>query len=187
MLIMNKVVRLLLIFGGAWMLVVCIFAYLALVHPGLSTKWKQEQLPPEAVILFRLGGAGEILAETQEGNLYELDYYLRPPWKKVDEPSGITWIGMVCSPAEAEYVFQPPGEVKIEVSETCLYNESARYISFVLLENGEVWSWQRETYAYTLLAAIPLMLGGWVIGALILSIGAGLALYQKKKRNQNGP
>lgn len=178
---MNKLARLLLIAGGVWMLAVCFFAYLALIHPGLSTKWEREPLPPEPVRALRVGEAGEILVETEIGNLYELDYVLHPPWKKIDKPSGVPWIGMVCHTSEAGYVFPPPGEVKMEVSETCVYNESARYISFALLENGEIWSWQREVYAYTLMAATPLLLGGCIIGALILFTGVGLRLYWKKR------
>ncbi|MEW5939415.1 MAG: hypothetical protein AB1750_07130 [Chloroflexota bacterium] len=179
---MKKFARFLLIVGSIWMIVVCFFAYLALVHPGLSVKWKQEPLPPEPVASLKVGKAGEILAETQDGKLYEYGYHPGSPWLEVSEPSGVPSLGMYCHPAEAEYVSPPPGEVKLEISANCVYNESSVYLTFALLDNGEIWSWRREVYAYTLMAAVPLLFGGCAIGALILSVGAGLWLVQRKKR-----
>lgn len=164
------------------MILLCVLAYFVLGQPRNAAKWKQEPLPPEPVITLKVGEAGEILAETQDGKLYEYGYHPGSPWLEVSEPSGVPSLGMYCQPAGAEYVFPPPGKVELEISANCVYNESSVYLTFALMDNGEVWSWRRETYAPTLLAAIPLLLGGCAIGMLILSLGLGLWLVQRRKQ-----
>jgi hypothetical protein len=179
---MHKAARVLIIIGSGWSLLIVVWAYFALSHPRLSTKWKQEPLPPEPVSELRLGDAGEILARTQGGDLYEYVYEPQSPWIKVSNPSGVPSLGMDCYPDEAKNTFGPPGKVKSQLSEACVYNESVRYLTFVLLENGEVWSWQHEVYAYTQMALIPVLCLSCIPGGLILLLGLGLMAYQKRKR-----
>ena len=91
-------------------------------------------------------------------------------------------MGAYCTPGESNrLVLPPPGKTTSKVSETCVYNESARYLTFVLLENGEIWSWQHESYAYTGMALLSILLIAFLIGALILLLGLGLWIYRKIK------
>lgn len=173
----------LLILGSLWMILLCVGAYLGLRHPRNTEKWKQEPPPPEAISLLRLGEAGEVLAETPEGSLYEYRYAEKQPWQKVTQPSGTPSLGYHCDPSESNYsVVSPPGKVLSWVKEICVYAESAYYFEMVLLENGEIWSWQFESYAYTQMAIGTFLFIGLVVGAFILLLGAGLKIYQKVRK-----
>ena len=164
------------------MILLCVWAYFALGHPRNTQKWKQEPPPPEAFSLLRLGEAGEVLGQTADGNLYEYTYSEKQPWQKVTEPSGTPSLGYYCVAHDSNYsVVSPPGKVISWVKESCVYAESNYYFEMVLLENGEVWSWQYEVYAYTQMAVVYLLLIGLAVGALILSLGAGLKIYQRIK------
>lgn len=145
------------------------------------TQWKQEQ-PPESFSALRLGEAGEVLAETPNGALYEYAYASQQHWEKVTQPSGNPALGYDCTPGESNrWVLPPPGKIVSIVKETCVYAESAYYLEVALLENGEVWSWEHEAYAYTSLALLSMLFIASVVGALILLLGLGLWIFWKAK------
>ncbi|MCX6057684.1 MAG: hypothetical protein NTW69_05990 [Chloroflexi bacterium] len=138
---MGKTAKVFLVIGSVWIFIVCGCGYFSLIQPGIGTRWKQEPTPPERVSLLKLGDAGEIIAETTNGNLYEFNYGSNSLWKKVTQPSEVAAIGMDCSPGHTNYIVLPPPENVVSlVSENCVYMESAYHLRVALLENGEVWS-----------------------------------------------
>jgi hypothetical protein len=60
--------------------------------------------------------------------------------------------------------------------------ESAYHLEVALMENGEVWSWENERYAYTELFLMFFLAIACVAGAPILLTGMVLWVYQKVKR-----
>lgn len=179
---MNKAARSLLIIGSIWIFLVCGCAFFSLSRPGIATKWKQEHPPPEPFSALGLGEVGEVLAETPNGALYEYGYASKQRWEKVTQPSGNPALGYDCTPGESNrLVLPPPGKIVSIVKETCVYAESAYYLEVALLESGEVWSWEHESYAYTSLALLSILFIASVIGALILLLGLGLWIFWKNK------
>lgn len=169
------------------MILVCGCAFLSLFRPGIATRWRQEPSPPKPLISLALGEAGEVIASAQDGSTFEFhygNYGSDTEWVEVSEPSGNPAIGgMGCTPGNSSrLVLPPPGKVTSRVSEDCVYMESAYHLEVVLLENGEVWSWENERYAYTELFIMSVLAIACVVGALILLTGAGLWVYQKVKR-----
>jgi hypothetical protein len=180
---MGKAGRILLIIGSVWIFIICGCGYFSLIQPGIGTRWKQEPTPPERVSLLKLGNAGEIIAETTNGNLYEFTYGKNSSWKKVAQPTKVAAIGMDCSPGDANYiVLPPPGKVVSRVSENCVYIESAYHLRVALMDNGAIWSWEYEGYAYTQLAVISILSIACIVGALIIGLGLVLVVIQMMKK-----
>ena len=183
---MKKATRPLLIIGTVWMILVCGCAFLSLFRPGIATRWRQEPAPPEALSRLALGETGEVIGYSSDGAMYEFNYGSysdSSSWEKVTEPSGVAAIGEGCVSGKSNnIVLPPPGKVKSRVSENCVHIESAYHLEVALLENGDVWSWENERYAYTELFIMSVLAIACVIGTLILLTGAGLWMYQKVKR-----
>jgi len=184
---MNKASRIMFIVGGAWLALTCGCAFFSLFRPGILTRWRQEPAPPVALARLALGQAGEVVASASDGSIYEFHYgaYQSPSsWKKVTEPSGVGPVGEDCTSGDSNrIVLPPPGKVISQVSENCVYMESGYHLEVALLENGEVWSWENESYAYTQLFVMFFLAIACLIGALILLIGTGVWLYQKFKKS----
>lgn len=155
-------------------------------RPGITVRWRQESAPPEAVASIKLGEAGEVLAHASDGSIYEFGYDTPSSWEEVAQPSGSPAIGMSCVPAETSnrLVFPPPEKVVSHVRVNCVMFETAYHLEVVLLENGEVWSWEHDTYAYSELLMFFVVTACFGIGALIFMIGAGMKFYQKVKAGQ---
>ena len=169
------------------MLLTCGCAFFSLFQPGILTRWRQEPAPPAALTRLALGEAGEVLASASDGSTYEFHYgnYRSPSsWSKVDAPSGNPSISATgCTPGDGNrIVWPPPGEVVSRVRVDCVYMESAYHLEVALLENGEVWSWENERYAYTELFLMFFLAVACLAGAPILLTGVGLWVYQKVKR-----
>jgi hypothetical protein len=184
---MQKAVRPLLIIGSAWLLLVCGCAYLSLFRPGIATRWRQEPAPPEALTRLALGQAGEVVASASDGSTYEFRYgnYNSPSaWTEVSQPSGSPAINaMGCTPGDGNrIVWPPPGKATSRVRMNCVYMESGYHLEVALLENGEVWSWENERYAYAELFLMFFLALACVAGAPILLTGVGLWVVQKVKK-----
>ena len=183
---MKQTSRLFLLIGMAWMTLVCGCAALTMVWPGLFTAWDLAPTPPEALTRLYLGTAGEVLASASNGTVYEFHYgtYQSPSsWSEADQPSGSPAIGMGCSPEGGRYlVLPPPGKAISRVRENCVYMESAYHLEVVLLENGEVWTWEHERYAYTELFLMCGLLAAFVMGVPFFVMWMGLKLTQKIKK-----
>jgi len=184
---MRKATVVLLSVGSVWMCLVCICAYLSLYRPGLATRWRDEPPPPEPLMGLTLGEAGEIIGSASDGTLYEFHYgnYRSPSaWSEVDAPTGNSAISAQgCSPGDGNrIILPPPGKIRSRVREDCVYIESAYHLEVALLENGDIWSWEHERYAYTELFLMFFMFIGCGVGALILLTGTGMAIYQQFKK-----
>lgn len=181
---MGKAGRVLLIIGSVWIIIVCGCAYFSLFQVGIATRWEQVAAPPEPLSLLKLGEAGEILGQTTDGTLYEFHYGNNSTWEEIAQPSENPAIGMNCVSWAGNYlVFPPPGKVKSQVSENCVYMESAYHLELALLENGQVWVWEYERYAYTELFVMFFLATACVAGVPIVLLGLGLMIYQKIKKN----
>jgi hypothetical protein len=180
--IMDRWVNLSISIGVSWVsLVICMF-FFSLVRPGIGTRWKAEPAPPEQVSRLRLGGQGEILAQSDQGIVYEFQYGSDPAWDKVTAPSGDPAIGASCSQnSQRHLVLPPPGKVISRVGEDCVYIETAYHLEVALLENGEVWLWEHEAYAYTDLFVITFLCIAFVSGVPFLMFGLGMKIYRKLK------
>jgi hypothetical protein len=179
---MKRASKLLLILGSVWMLITCGCAFFSLLRPGIATRWRREPAPPVAVTRLALDQAGEVLASASNGRTYEFHYGSPSTWTEVSAPSGGGAIGMDCTPGNGNrLVLPPPGKVTSRVSENCVYMESAYHLEVALLENGEVWSWENESYAYTVLFVMFFLAAACLVGVIIVLSGVGLAIYQKIK------
>lgn len=180
---MDRRANILLSIGAIWISLVTLIFFFSLVRPGIATRWKRESAPPEGISLLRLGGLGEILAQTAQGDVYEFRYGVDPAWEKVTVPSGKPAIGASCSQdSQHHLVLPPPGKVISRVGEDCVYIESAYHLEVALLENGEVWSWEHEAYVYTDLFVITLLCIAFVLGVPFLMLGTGMKIYRKLKK-----
>ena len=152
-------------------------AFFSVLRPGITTRWKQEQAPPEQATLLKLGINGEILAQTPGGNLYEMT----SGWKSVTGPTENTEMGGLCYSGDANHylILPPPGKVISRVTNYCVATESGYHTEVVLLENGEVWSWRIERGGYTGLLLVVMLGIALVLGAPLLLIGLGMKIYQK--------
>lgn len=183
---MSRAARPFLIIGIVWMILLCGLTALTMVWPGLLTRWEQAPAPPEALTRLDLGETGEVLAVASNGTLYEFHYgtyQSSSTWTEIAQPSESPAIGMSCSPGDGRnLVLPPPGKVVSRVSENCVYMESAYHIEVVLLENGEVWTWEHERYAYTELFLMCGLLAAFVMGVPFFLMWMGLTIYQKVKK-----
>ena len=183
---MNRAARPFLIIGVVWMILLCGLTALTMVWPGLLTRWEQAPAPPEALTRLELGEAGEVLAYTSNGTVYEFRYgaYRSPSaWTRVTQPSGSPAIGMDCSPGEgSNLVLPPPGKAIARVRENCVYMESGYHLEVVVLENGEVWSWEYERYAYTELFIMFFLCAAFLMGVPFFVMWLGLKITQKVKK-----
>jgi len=165
---MKQTSRLFLIIGVIWMILVCGCAALTMVWPGLLTRWEQAPAPPEALTRLDLGEAGEVLASASNETRYEFHYgtyQSSSEWIRVDQPSGNPAIGMGCSSEGGRtLVLPPPGKVTWRVRENCVYMESAYHLEVVLLEDGSVWTWEHERYAYAELFLMCGLLTAFAMG-----------------------
>ncbi len=181
----KKKACLFLLIGTTWITLICGIAALTLIWPGIMTRWKQTPAPPEALRRLDLGEAGEVLAVASNGTLYEFRYDARQTssaWSKVTQPSGSPVIGTNCSPQGGRYlILPPPGKIMSHIGENCTYMESGYHFEVVLLENGEVWTWKHERYAYAELLCmfgLPIV---FMFGLPFLTIGLILKIKQKAK------
>lgn len=183
---MQRAARPFIIIGIVWMIAACACSALTLIWPGMLTRWEQAPAPPEALTRLDLGEAGEVLAYASNGTLYEFHYgtYRSPSsWSEATHPSGNPAIGSGCSPGEGRnLVLPPPGKAISRVRENCVYIESAYHLEVVLLENGEVWTWEHERYAYAELFLMCGLLAAFVMGIPFLVTGVTLKIAQKVNR-----
>ena len=166
------------------MILLCGLTALTLVWPGIWTRWKQAPAPPESVTRLFLGEAGEALAVASNGTVYEFHYgTYRSPSSWASGPSGNPAIGSGCSPEGGMYlVLPPPGKVVSRVSENCGYMESAYHLEVALLENGEVWTWEHERYAYSELFLMSFLFVAFLMGIPFFVMGLVLKVAQKVKK-----
>ena len=183
---MNRAARPFIIIGIVLMLSTCTCAALTLFWPGVLTRWEQAPAPPEALTRLHLGEAGEVLASTSNGTLYEFHYgayQSSSTWTKVSEPSGSPAVGGSCFPEGGSYlVLPPPGKVVSRMSENCAYMESGYHLEVVLLENGEVWTWEHERYAYAELFTMFFLLVAFVMGIPFFVMWLTLKITQRVKK-----
>ncbi len=183
---MAKRANLFLFIGVLWICFVCGVGYLSLIRPGIGTRWKQEPAPPEMLSRLELGEAGEILGHAPSGTTYEFiykPYRASSEWKQTSTPSGVAAIGESCTAnISNRIVFPPPGKVLSRVNESCVYIESAYHLEVALLEKGEVWSWEHESYVYAELFLAFFLFTALIIGASILLFGIGLIIYKKARK-----
>jgi hypothetical protein len=163
-----------------WLIIIFVIHYFALARPGIETKWKQEQSPPEQVSILRLGINGEVLGQTPGGDLYELFAGWNQPWKRVTEPAKNPEPPVFCQNdnAGAYLILPPPGKVASRVSEYCYSIDVGHHLEVVLLENGEVWSWRYESdaiFGFVLECAFQV---ANLLGALFVLIGLGIKIRQ---------
>jgi len=183
---LKRAARPFLLIGSVWMILLCGITALTMVWPGLLTRWEQAPAPPESLTRLYLGEAGEALAVASNGTVYEFHYgaYRSPSsWSEAAQPSGEPAIGMSCSPGRGRnLILPPPGKVISRVGESCVYMESAYHLEVVLLENGEVWTWEHERYAYAELFTMCGLLAAFVMGVPFFIMGLGLKIAQKMKK-----
>jgi hypothetical protein len=180
---MRRSANVFLALGSIWLIVTCGCGYFSMFRPGIATRWQQEPAPPEKIIRLELGEAGEVIGYTSDESMYELSYGSPSTWKKVSQHSGTPAIGMSCQPAETtnRIVLTPPGKVLSRVHADCVMFESAYHLEVALLEKGEVWSWEHDSYAYTELFLFFILISSFGVGVLIFLIGSGMKIYQKVK------
>lgn len=180
---MRKTANVLIVIGLVTLALACIFGIFSIAGPRYGTRWRLEPTPPEKLTRLEVGNAGEIIAYTSDGAMYEFSYGSPSSWEKVTQPSGIPAIGMDCTPSETtnRTIVPPPGKEISRAIDDCGMYETAFHLEVVLLENGEVWSWEHESYAYTVLFIMALLFIAVVIGSLILLVGVGIKIYQKLK------
>ncbi len=181
---MKPAARPFLLVGSVWMTLVCGCAALTMVWPGILTRWERAPAPPEALTRLDLGTAGEVLASASNGTRYEFRYgtYQSPSdWVQADQPSGSPAIGVGCTPEGGKYlILPPPGKAVSRVRENCVYIESAYHLEVVLLENGEVWTWEHERYAYAELFNLCFLLIAFVLGIPFFVTWLVLKVKQKQ-------
>lgn len=168
-----------------WVVIFCGWAFISLFYPGLGTTWKKEIPPPEQPSKLVLGNKGEALAETLDGRLFEYTRDVNQSWVEVTTPSGTTaWLGdAVCNSGNRRYiVISPPGKIKSLIKESCGYLESSYHLEIALLENGEIWIWEHEVYAYThLLNAFILIIIG-LLGTPFLAVWFVIEIFRKMRK-----
>ncbi|MBV6397527.1 MAG: hypothetical protein HFACDABA_03141 [Anaerolineales bacterium] len=181
---MTRAARPFLLIGIAWMILLCGCAALTMIWPGWLTRWEQAPALPESAARLSLGQAGEVLAVASNGTVYELrygTYQADSSWGS--GPSGAPAIGMHCAPAQRRnLILPPPGKVVSRVGESCAYMESSYRLEAVLLENGEVWTWEHERYAYAELFTMCGLLAAFVMGVPFFAMAVGLKITQKIKK-----
>lgn len=181
---MNKKFQRFIIGGILWVLLIWAWTYIYYYHPGLGTRWVKQPSPAIEVSSLKLGGKGEVIAETTDGKLFEFTDVYNQTWTEVTEPSGTPAIGGYCSPGNPMYIVAPPpGQVKYHVKETCAIFETGVHLELVLLENNEIWSWEHGVYYYThVLKALCLGIIG-SIGIPFIAIGLVRILRETKQTN----
>ena len=179
----NKTSNFLIVFSLVWLVTVCGCGFFTVFRPGIATRWHQEPVPPEKVIRLGLGEAGEVIGYTVDGSMYELSYGSPSSWEKITQPSGTPAIGMNCRATETtnRLVLSPPNEALSRVRLDCVMFETAYHLEVALLEEGEIWSWEYSTYAYTEIFVFFILITAFGVGVLILLIGFGMKIYQKVK------
>lgn len=182
---MKRAARPFIIIGIVWMISTCACAALTLFWPGILTRWEQAPAPPEALTRLDLGEAGEVLAVASNGTLYEFrygTYQSLSTWTQVSEPSGTPVIGAGCFEAMGNYlVLPPPGKVVSRVGESCAYMESGYRLDVALLEDGSVWTWEHERYAYSELMCMFGLLVAFLLGIPFFVMWVVLKVTQKAK------
>jgi hypothetical protein len=183
---MKRPARIFLLIGSIWMILVCGCAALTMFWPGILTRWEQAPAPPEALTRLDLGEAGEVLASASNGTVYEFrygTYQSSSSWSEAPQPSGSPAIGVGCTPEGGMYlVLPPPSKAKSRVSENCVYMESGYHLEVVLLENGEVWTWEHERYAYAELFTMCFLAVAFVMGVPFFVMWLSLKIVQKVKK-----
>ncbi|MBN8582917.1 MAG: hypothetical protein J0L96_19790 [Anaerolineae bacterium] len=180
---MRKSANAFLVIGAVWLILSCGCGFFTMFRPGIATRWQQEPAPPEKVIRLELGEAGEVVGYTSDGSTYELSYGSLSTWEKVTQPSGNPVIGMNCRATETtnRFVLSPPNEVLSRVRVDCVMFETAHHLEVALLEDGEIWTWEYGSHAYTELLLFFSLITAFGMGVLVLLIGLGMKIYQKVK------
>ncbi len=116
-----------------------------LVSRGTFVRWEHVGFPEAEArpVRLLLGNAGEVLAETGDGALYQWAYSYT--WYKVTAPSGAPPAYEVyCRPGPdaAVSVPTPPGRPISQIERTCGDPDSDTHYAFVLTEEGEIYTWR---------------------------------------------
>jgi hypothetical protein len=181
---MRKVAMVLLVIGGMWMILACGGMYFLLFRTGGETQWAQTSSLPEKPSVLKMGDAGEILAETTAGNLYELTASDQT-WKKVDQPSGNPAAGNSCALDDSNWSSTPKGKIKSTLSMNCVYAEMGYRFKLVILENGEIWYSESVDNSYMQLVKVvglPFLTIACAPGALAFIVGLILLIVSKVKK-----
>ena len=179
------------VLGFAVTVILCVFVYLAAIRPSMDHKWVQIPLPDEVLVNVYLSDDGDVLADGENGGLYEFYSDTEPVWKKVSEPDA-QHPGVTCGPImEGLYEsLPPPGEVSMMVSENCPFAEQANYLEVALLKNGETWYLKSSTNSYVgigLFVFVPfgVLINVVIYGIWLFFLAIDLILTQKHKRTKN--
>lgn len=119
--------------------------YGAYQQSDIKKEWLQIPSPDERLITLKIGDAGEIFADGENGGLYLFSAYPELEWKKINSTEN-PLTGKKCTPVTDDiYKIEPmPSAVKMQVSVDCGPTAGAIYINVDLLENGETW-YSRKT------------------------------------------
>ncbi|HNB86350.1 MAG TPA: hypothetical protein PLL38_06875 [Anaerolineales bacterium] len=178
------------VLGVAATVVLFAFFYLAAIRPSTERKWMQIPLPDEALVNVYLSDDGDVLADGENGGLYEFYSDPDPVWKKVSEPEA-QHPSVTCGPIMEDLYesLPPPGEVHVMVSENCPFAEQANYLEVALLKNGETWFLKSSTNSYVGIGLFVLLPVGVLINVVLYGIwlfflAIDLILTQRHKRTQ---
>ena len=165
------------------------FVYVAALRPSLERKWVQIPTPVEPLTTLKVGDAGEIFAEGQDGGVYQFSMYPELAWINVKETENV-YSGVTCRPiTDNTYQSEPmSNKVKAQVSVDCGFAEQATYQDMDLLENGETWYFEKSSNSYVMLGLYVLLPIGliidaafYIIGLLILVLDVVVTLRRKPK------
>jgi len=148
------------------------FFYAAALRPAFDQKWIQIPSPVEPLTSLRVGDAGEVFAEGEDGGLYQLSFYPEPAWIGLDETETV-YSGLTCRPITDNVHQREPmsNKVKAQVSVDCSFAEQAVYLDIDLLENGETWYFETSSNAYVTIGLFVLLPVGLVINVALYAIG----------------
>jgi len=180
---MDKRANNFLLIGAICLAFVFAAYYGFITRPGIGTWWKQAAQPPEPISALRVGNIGEILAQTQNGDVYQFIFFSDTPWIKANDPKETIDTG-ICDPSDSKRYFIPPtpGTIKSRVDVHCVAIESAYHLVVVLLENGEIWMWRYDHSAYVPLLLPCFMMLALVTGFLSLIFGLVLRILKRAKK-----
>lgn len=158
--------------GFAGTVVLIWFVYVAALRPALEKKWVQIPSPIEPLTTLKVGDAGEIFAEGEDGGLYQFSMYPELAWIKVKETENV-YSGITCRPiTDSTYQSElMSNKVKAQVSVDCSFAEQALYLDIDLLENGETWYFEKSSNSYVVLGLVVLLPIGLIIDGVFYAIG----------------
>ena len=173
---------------------ICFLIYKVAIAPTFERKWVQIPSPAEPLESLKLNDTGEVLADGENGGLYQFYEFPQPVWKKVTKPEDTHSSSVDCGPISAGGYTSLPlaGEVKSHVSEACGFAEQSNSLEVSLLESGETWflTGSSNSYAtigllFILIIGIPLNIVVYGIGLFFFGIDLGVRMIRWSKKNES--